>query len=75
MLDAWNRSPSSCGCPTVTDARPSSWRGARVKYARYGYAVKPEEYAAGVWGLRPAVVLAWDRLNIDATRFVFPPLH
>jgi Pyridoxamine 5'-phosphate oxidase len=42
-----------------------------VKYAAYGYAAKPGDYAGGVWGLRPSVVLAWDRLDVDATRFVF----
>jgi Pyridoxamine 5'-phosphate oxidase len=43
----------------------------RIKYARYGYPANPDDYAAGMWGLRPAVVLAWDRLNVDATRFTF----
>lgn len=43
-----------------------------VKYSAYGYAAKPGDYASGVWGLRPAVVLAWERLDVDATRFVFP---
>jgi hypothetical protein len=42
-----------------------------LKYAAYGYAVRPENYAPGVWGLRPNVVLAWDRLDLDATRFTF----
>ena len=45
----------------------------RVKYAKYGYPANAEDYAAGVWGLSPAVVLAWERLDVDATRFVFRP--
>jgi hypothetical protein len=44
---------------------------ARVKYAKYGYPISAESYTGGVRSLRPTVVLAWDRLNIDATRFVF----
>jgi len=43
----------------------------RGKYAKYGYDVKAEDYLHGLWVVRPTVVLAWDRLNIDATRFVF----
>jgi hypothetical protein len=41
----------------------------RAKYPSYG--ATPGGYASGVWRLRPAVVLAWDRLDIDATRFAF----
>ena len=44
----------------------------RVKYAAYGYPIDPDNYAAGVWGLRPAVVLAWEQLHVNATRFRFP---
>ena len=39
------------------------------KYAAYG--ATPERYSGGVWRLRPAVMLAWDRLDVDATRFTF----
>ena len=42
-----------------------------VKYAAFGYSAKPEDYAAGVWALHPSVMLAWDRLDFDATRLVF----
>jgi hypothetical protein len=41
----------------------------RAKYPAYG--VTPESYAGGVWRLRPSVALAWERLNVDATRFAF----
>jgi hypothetical protein len=43
----------------------------RVKYAKYGYPAKAEDYLGGVWCLRPSVVLAWEQLHMDATRFVF----
>lgn len=43
----------------------------RAKYAAYGYPADPAQYAGGVWGLRPAVVIAWDQLHVNATRFVF----
>lgn len=38
---------------------------------KYGYAPPPESYRAGVWHLRPHVVLAWNVLYEDATRFRF----
>jgi hypothetical protein len=41
----------------------------QAKYPAYGHT--PEGYAGGVWRLRPSVVLAWDRLDVDATRFEF----
>jgi Pyridoxamine 5'-phosphate oxidase len=40
-----------------------------AKYPQYG--ATPERFAGGVWRLRPSVVLAWDRLDVDATRFEF----
>jgi hypothetical protein len=59
------RTPSQAEAERIADV-------ARVKYAKYGYPITADAYTAGVWALRPAIVLAWDRLNIDATRFVFP---
>jgi nitroimidazol reductase NimA-like FMN-containing flavoprotein (pyridoxamine 5'-phosphate oxidase superfamily) len=43
----------------------------RAKYPAYG--ATADAYAGGVWRLRPSVVLAWDRLHVDATRFTFRP--
>jgi nitroimidazol reductase NimA-like FMN-containing flavoprotein (pyridoxamine 5'-phosphate oxidase superfamily) len=36
---------------------------------KYGYAPKPEDYAAGVFVFRPRVVFAWARFPTDATRW------
>jgi hypothetical protein len=36
---------------------------------KYGYPVSPDAYGAGTWRLSPAVVLAWNVLYQDATRF------
>jgi Pyridoxamine 5'-phosphate oxidase len=38
---------------------------------KYGYSVGPDVYLSGVWRLRPTIVLAWTRLDQDATRFRF----
>ncbi|HET9900922.1 MAG TPA: pyridoxamine 5'-phosphate oxidase family protein [Actinomycetes bacterium] len=38
---------------------------------KYGYSVGPKVYLGGVWRLRPTTVLAWNRLDRDATRFRF----
>jgi Pyridoxamine 5'-phosphate oxidase len=38
---------------------------------KYGYSVGPDVYLGGVWRLRPTTVLAWARLDRDATRFRF----
>ncbi len=43
----------------------------KAKYAKYGYPDNPDQYAHGTWRLRPTVVLAWERLDKDATRFRF----
>ena len=53
---------------------PSPEVGTRLSEAskaKYGYAPSPEDYSAGVWGLRPRRVLAWNSFPKDATRFVF----
>jgi Pyridoxamine 5'-phosphate oxidase len=39
--------------------------------AKYGYPQSASDYVEGVWRLRPAKVLAWNTLYIDATRFLF----
>ena len=39
--------------------------------AKYGYPQSASDYLEGVWRLRPAKVLAWNTLYIDATRFLF----
>jgi hypothetical protein len=36
---------------------------------KYGYPVSPDSYSAGTWRLSPTVVLAWNVLYQDATRF------
>jgi hypothetical protein len=38
---------------------------------KYGYPVSPDSYGAGTWRLSPKVVLAWNVLYQDATRFTF----
>ena len=39
--------------------------------AKYGYSGSPDAYRAGTWRLSPIVVLAWNVLYQDATRFTF----
>jgi hypothetical protein len=39
--------------------------------AKYGYQASPDSYRAGTWRLSPVVVLAWNVLYQDATRFTF----
>jgi hypothetical protein len=46
-------------------------RLAEASNAKYGYGTKPEEYADGVWTLRPRRALAWTSFPTDCTRFVF----
>jgi hypothetical protein len=48
-----------------------SARVAKASNDKYGYGFPADSYAKGVWRLRPARVLAWDALNVDATRFRF----
>ena len=38
---------------------------------KYGYPVSPDSYSAGTWRLPPVLVLAWNVLYEDATRFTF----
>lgn len=39
--------------------------------AKYGYPQSASDYLEGSWQLRPAKVLAWNTLYVDATRFLF----
>jgi hypothetical protein len=39
--------------------------------SKYGYPASPDSYQAGTWRLRPVLVLAWNVLYQDATRFTF----
>jgi hypothetical protein len=56
----------------VTLAPDLAQRLATASNTKYPvYAATPERYAGGVWRLRPSVVFAWDRLDVDATRFEF----
>ena len=53
--------------PSADEAR----RLASATQAKYGFATPVESYRGGVWRLRPRVVLAWNVLYEDATRFTF----
>ncbi|MCW2804088.1 MAG: hypothetical protein QOF52_3387 [Propionibacteriaceae bacterium] len=44
-------------------------RLAQATQAKYGYATSPESHTARTWRLLPQVVLAWNVLFQDATRF------
>lgn len=44
---------------------------AAASRAKYGYAPPVEAFEAGVWRVRPSVVLAWTEIHRDATRFRF----
>jgi hypothetical protein len=37
--------------------------------AKYGYSASPDSFSAGTWRLSPDLVLAWNVLYQDATRF------
>jgi hypothetical protein len=59
-------------CEWVHPDRHLADRLAAASRQKYGYAPDPADYAAqGVWRLRPARVLGWERFPRDATRFVF----
>lgn len=45
---------------------------AAASRAKYGFAPPAEDFEAGVWRVRPSVVLAWTEIQRDATRFRFP---
>ena len=52
--------------------QPSHDQASRLVEAtrtKYGYTVSPDSYDAGTWRLSPTVVLAWNVLYQDATRF------
>jgi nitroimidazol reductase NimA-like FMN-containing flavoprotein (pyridoxamine 5'-phosphate oxidase superfamily) len=53
--------------PSAQDAK----RLAEANVKKYGYPTSPDQYARGVWGLRPRRVLAWNSFPTDATRFLF----
>ena len=36
---------------------------------KYGYPASPDSYAPGTWRLSPGLVMAWNVLYQDATRF------
>jgi nitroimidazol reductase NimA-like FMN-containing flavoprotein (pyridoxamine 5'-phosphate oxidase superfamily) len=61
------------GAEFVTLEPELAERLATASRAKYPYGATAESYAGGVWRLRPSVAFAWDRLNVDATRFTFPP--
>lgn len=44
---------------------------ADASQAKYGFAPPVAAFAAGVWQLRPRVVMAWTDISRDATRFRF----
>jgi nitroimidazol reductase NimA-like FMN-containing flavoprotein (pyridoxamine 5'-phosphate oxidase superfamily) len=49
-------------------------RLSELSKSKYGYGPDPASYTtAGIWRLRPARVLSWQRFPRDATRFVFGP--
>jgi hypothetical protein len=37
--------------------------------AKYGYPPSPDSFSAGTWRVSPGLVLAWNVLYQDATRF------
>jgi Pyridoxamine 5'-phosphate oxidase len=53
----------------TADQARSLAAASRVKYP--GYGATAAGYAGGVWRLRPSVAFAWERLDVDATRFRF----
>jgi hypothetical protein len=55
----------------VKPSKPAAQRIATATTAKYGYPQSASYYLEGVWRLRPAKVLAWNTLYIDATRFLF----
>ncbi|MBO0869600.1 MAG: pyridoxamine 5'-phosphate oxidase family protein [Micromonosporaceae bacterium] len=56
----------------VTLATGEAVRLAEVMNEKYPeYKATTQRFADGVWRLRPALVLAWDQLDVDATRFTF----
>jgi nitroimidazol reductase NimA-like FMN-containing flavoprotein (pyridoxamine 5'-phosphate oxidase superfamily) len=54
----------------VTPSPQDAARLADASNAKYGYGMKPEQFA-GTWALRPRRVLAWENFPTDCTRFVF----
>ena len=54
-----------------TPSRDEASRLATAAQAKYGYPVSAKSYTGGTWRLLPRVVLAWNVLYEDATRFRF----
>jgi hypothetical protein len=55
----------------VVPSKTVAQRLATATTAKYGYPQSASDSLEGVWRLRPAKVLAWNTLYIDATRFLF----
>jgi hypothetical protein len=55
----------------VTPSPEDATRLAEASKEKYGYAPSPEDYAKGVWALRPRRALAWTEFPKDCTRFQF----
>jgi nitroimidazol reductase NimA-like FMN-containing flavoprotein (pyridoxamine 5'-phosphate oxidase superfamily) len=55
----------------VTPSKAVAQRLAAAAKVKYGYPQSASSYQQGVWRLRPAKVLAWTTLYVDATRFRF----
>jgi hypothetical protein len=55
----------------VTPSPDDAQRIADATKAKYGYPMKPDDYAGGLWGMSPRKVLAWNNFPTDCTRFRF----
>jgi Pyridoxamine 5'-phosphate oxidase len=55
----------------VTPSPDEARRLVEASKRKYGYALSPEDYARGVWSLRPRRALAWTQFPKDCTRFTF----
>ena len=58
-------------CEIQTPSAEGARRLVAESQAKYGYAPPVEAYLSGVWTLLPVRAMAWTRLDLDATRFVF----
>ena len=55
----------------VNPSKAIAQRLAAAATAKYSYSQSAKGYLAGVWRLRPAKVMAWNQLYVDATCFQF----
>jgi hypothetical protein len=55
----------------VMPSKTVAQRLATATTAKYRYPQSASDHLEGVWRLRPAKVLAWNTLYINATRFLF----